>query len=165
MARSSRRAHWRPALGNYRPNKDITVRKTEIAKVQLEDAIQLFLCGRCLSALTLAGAADGIFSEYLGSRGLQSIAEETWAGIVAVREKTGLAFAGNRTKKEAFNKWNMDKNRVKHHNKDDEEFVTINYFDAAYEMIQRANADGEKICLLAENRQEYETWVIENICT
>lgn len=83
--------------------------------------------------------------------------------IESTREKTRLPFAGDRNRKQAFEEWNSQRNRAKRHSKGVEEFVTMNFFDAAYEMIQRANADGEKLNLFASNRQEYENWLVLNV--
>ncbi len=40
-----------------------------------------------------------------------------------MRKNTGIAYAGDRTKKEAFNEWNSHRNRLKHHDKRDEEVL------------------------------------------
>jgi hypothetical protein len=144
---------------------NIVLSKAEIAKVQLEDAIDLFLAEKWVSAITLAGAADGIFAGLLKQQGKQSAAEETWPHIEEVRSVTGLDYAGTRTKKDSFNEWNEHRNALKHHDKEDEERLEFNAFDQAYYSIQRANGDAEKLGLVARNRQEYENWLIVNLFT
>lgn len=152
-------------MGSYSEEEDIEISKAELAKAQLEDAIDLFLAGKRISVITLAGAADGIFSGLLNQRGEFSAAEDTWNEIEEVRAKTGLAYAGGRTKKDAFNEWNEHRNRLKHHDKRDGDVLQFSAFDEAYHAIQRANLDAEKLGIVAKNRQEYENWLIENIYT
>lgn len=152
-------------MGSYSEEGDIEISKAELAKVQLEDAIDLFLAGKRISVITLAGAADGIFSGLLNQRGEFSAAEDTWNDIEEVRAKTGLAYAADRTKKDAFNEWNEHRNRLKHHDKRDDDVLRFSAFDEAYYAIQRANLDAEKLGIVAKNRQEYENWLIENIYT
>ncbi len=150
-------------MSKYSFEEDLTLSKQEIAKVQLEDAIELFLERKWISAVTLAGAAEEIFARLLNLRGEPSAAEETWKEIEEVRATTGLPYAGSRTKKEAFHEWNEMKNALKHHSGKDQDPLTFNAFDAAFEMINRANINGERLGVSAENRQEFENWCIENI--
>lgn len=150
-------------MGKYSEEEDSEIGKDILAKVQLEDAIDLFLMGKRISAITLAGAADSIFSGLLEQQGKLPAAKEVWEHIVEIRKKIGLAYAGSRTEKDAFNEWNRSKNRLKHHDGKEEETLIINFFDEAYLSIQRANSDGDKLGVLAKNRQEYENWLIENI--
>ncbi|MBL8391292.1 MAG: hypothetical protein JNN21_05390 [Candidatus Accumulibacter sp.] len=137
--------------------------KADIGLAQLEDAIFLFINGRRISAVTLAGAADGIFSGLLKQQGQTSLAEDTWSHIEKVREITGLFYAGDRTKKDAFNEWNDARNRLKHHDGRDEEHLRINVFDEAYFAIERASLGAEKLGLKAANHQEYKNWLISNV--
>jgi hypothetical protein len=150
-------------MGKYSEEADSEISKDILAKVQLEDAIDLFLRGKRISAITLAGAADSIFTGLLEQQGKMSAAKEVWKHIVEVRKEAGLAYAGDRTEKDAFNEWNRTKNRLKHHDGKEGETLIINVFDEAYLSIQRANSDGDKLGVLAKNRQEYENWLIENI--
>jgi hypothetical protein len=143
--------------------KDVVLTKISIALAQLEDAIELFMKGRRVSSITLAGAADGIFSGLLKEKNILSPSEETWERIKEIREITGLAYAGDRTQKEAFNEWNEARNRLKHHDARDEDELVINIFDQAYYAIQRANYGADKLGIVAANRQEYENWLISNV--
>lgn len=151
-----------PSLGFEDPVK---IGKADIALAQLEDAIDLFLSGKRLSSITLAAAADGILSGLLKQKGELSAAEETWESIEEAREITGLNIAGDRTKKDAFNEWNWHQNRLKHHDKRDDEWLEINVFDHAYYAIKRALADAEKLGLEPNNRFPFEEWLFENIFT
>ncbi|QYZ67009.1 MAG: hypothetical protein OI74_09205 [Gammaproteobacteria bacterium (ex Lamellibrachia satsuma)] len=153
----------KPAESKLSFEKNVVLSKIEIALTQLEDAIELFITGKRLSVITLAGAADGIFAGLLKQRGDKNAAEDTWKYIEEMRANTGMAYAGDRTKKEAFNEWNEHRNRLKHHDNRDEETLEFSAFDQAYYAIQRANADAEKLGVEAKNRQEYENWLIETI--
>ena len=150
-------------MSKYSFEEDFTLPKQEIARLQLEDAIELFLARKWISAVTLAGAAEEILARLLNLRGEPSAAEETWKHIEEVRAATGLPYAGSRTKKEAFHEWNEMKNVLKHHSSTDQDPLTLSAFDAAFEMISRANINGERLGVSAENRQEFENWCIENI--
>lgn len=161
---SKKLAKAKPTESKLSFEKPVVLTKSEIAMLQLEDAIDLFMSGKRIPAITLAGAADGIFAGLLEQRGDTSAAEDTWKYIEEVREKTGVAYAGNRTKKEVFNEWNEHRNRLKHHDKRDEEVLEFSAFDQAYYAIQRANADADKLGLKSRNRQQYENWVITTIC-
>jgi len=153
-----------PAESKLSFEKNVILKKSEIAILQLEDAIGLFMSGKRISVITLAGAADGIFAGLLKQRGETSAAEDTWKHIEEVRAKTGVKYAGERTRKDAFNEWNEHKNHLKHHDKRDEEVLEFSAFDQAYYAIQRANADAGKLGFTARNRQEYENWIIETLC-
>lgn len=151
-----------PSLGH---EESITISKADVALTQLEDAIDLFIIGKRLSSITLAAAADGIFSGLLSQNGEKTAAEETWEGIEQARKKTGLNIAGDRTSKDAFNEWNWHQNRLKHHDKRDDDFLTFNGFDHAYYAIKRALADADKLGINPRNRRHFDRWMFENIFT
>jgi|GEM_PF-1808920 len=143
----------------------IKISKADVALTQLEDAIDLFLIGKRLSSITLAAAADGIFSGLLNQKGEKSAAEETWGNIERARESTELNIAGDRNKKDAFNEWNWHQNRLKHHNNRDDEWLEINVIDHAYYAIKRALADSERLGFKPRNHFLFEKWLFENIFT
>jgi hypothetical protein len=151
-----------PSLGYEDP---IIIGKAEVALTQLEDSIDLFLAGKHLSSITLAAAADGIFSGLVKQNGEDSVAEEIWESIERARKSTGLDIAGDRARKDAFSGWNWHQNRLKHHDKRDEERLEINIFDHAYYAIKRALADSDKLGLMPKNRIAFEKWVFEHVFT
>ena len=150
-------------MSKYSLEPDLSLAKAEIAKLQLEDAIELFLASKWISATTLAGAADGIFSGLLKLQGEPSAVEDAWKHIEEVRAATGLPYAGTRTKRESIREWNQRRNALKHHDKADQDPLIFNPFDDAVEMINRANGNGDRLGVVAGNRQDYEYWLIENI--
>lgn len=150
-------------MSKYGFEEDVTLTKAEIARLQLEDSIELFFARKWTSATTLAGAAEGILAGLLKLQGELSPAEEAWEHVEEVRRATGQPYAGIRTKQDAFREWNARRNALKHHNETDEDPLTFNPFDDSLEMINRANATGDRLGVVASNRQEYENWIIENI--
>lgn len=151
-----------PSLGHEETRR---IKKLDIAIIQLEDAIHLFLGGNRLSAITLAAAADGILSGLLKQKGEKSAAEKVWDGIEEARRLTGLNIAGDRTGKDAFNEWNYFQNRLKHHDLRDVEYLEINIFDHAYYAIQRAIADLELLDCTPKNKFMFDKWCFDNIFT
>lgn len=151
-----------PSLGY---EDSITIEKIELALIQLEDAIDLFLTGKRFSSITLASAADGIMTGLLKQKGIKSAAEDTWESIKETREKTGLDIAGDRTQKEIFNEWNFYQNRLKHHDLRDDENLEINIFDHAYHAIKRAMSDAKKLNRTPKNENIFEKWCFDNIFT
>ena len=75
---------------------DTTISKREIAKLQLTEAITLFLVGRYVCAITLAGAADAVLAGLLSHRDQPSVVEDSVAAIQRIRENTGLAVGGEK---------------------------------------------------------------------
>ncbi len=149
-----------PTLG-YKD--DTKIAKSEIAKTQLNEAILLFLAGKFLCAITLAGAAEEIFARLLNARGEQSVVETSFQAIQKLREQIGLSVMGGRPKNEIFNEWNTARNTLKHHGKEGEEAITINLFDEAYWMIKRALANAAKLEVSIHSELDFENWVIINI--
>ena len=150
-------------MSKYSFEENLTLTKQDIAILQLEDAIDLFLARKWISAVTLAGATEEIFARLLNLRGKPSAVEETWEHIEEVRAVTGLPYAESRTKEEAIREWNEMRNALEHHSGTDKDPLTFSAFDVAFEMINRANINGEHLEVRARNRQDYENWCIENI--
>lgn len=150
-------------MGKYSCEDNCNIPKSDVARLQLEDAIDLFLINKRLSSITLAGAAEEIFARLLKQRGERSVVEESFRVVQEIREKTGFVAMGGRKKSEIFKEWNGARNTLKHHDETDDDTVTINLFDEAYMMIQRALANADKLGVNLRNRHEYENWLVENI--
>lgn len=149
-----------PTLGF---DEDTNISKREIAVIQLNEAISLFLEQKFICAITLAGASEAVLAGLLASQSHASIVEDSVEAIVSVRENTGLMLAGGRKKNEIYNDWNSARNKLKHHAKGEDEQISVNLFDEAYWMIKRALANAEKLAVQIENGQDFENWVIFNI--
>ena len=142
---------------------DTQITKGEIAKAQLVEAINLFLIGKYLCAITLAGAAEEVLARLLNRRGEASVVEESFLSIQKIREITGFSVMNGKSKNEIFNEWNSARNTLKHHGKAEDEIVRINLFDEAYWMIKRGLANAKKLEIEIKNELEFENWIIANI--
>lgn len=134
--------------------------KREIARIQLVEAICLFLAEKYISCTTLAGAAEEIFARLLNSSGQSSIAEISIDEIEKIREETGLNVMGGRPRNEIYNLWNSARNSLKHHNKSAPEEVGLHLFNDAYMMIRRALFNAKSLDVSIHNSQEFENWLI-----
>ena len=124
---------------------ETNISKREIAKLQLTEAIALFLIGKYVCAITLSGAAEAVLAGLLSEASQPSVVEDSIDVIQRVRQHTGLAVAAGKKNKEMFNDWNNARNELKHHTMGDDENVTLNLFDEAYWMIKRATVNAAKL--------------------
>ena len=154
-----------PSLGY---EDDIEISKIEIACIQLVEAINLFIHGKNICAITLAGAAEAIFAGFLANMGVTSVVEDATEAIDIIRGITD--FQGNcldpmqgMPDKKIYGQWNDARNNLKHHNKNDSSIIKTNIFDEAYWMIKRALINARKLNASIENEQEFENWIIVNI--
>ena len=154
-----------PSLGY---EDDVEILKTEIARIQLVEAINLFLQEKYICAVTLAGASEAIFAGFLSVNGINSVVEDATDAIEIIRNKSNLY--GNllkpmqgKTDKEIYNVWNGARNNFKHHGKNDDLKITVNIFDESYWMIKRALANAKKSNIFIENENYFENWVVLNI--
>jgi hypothetical protein len=149
-----------PTLGYQ---DDSSLRKVEIARLQLSEAINLFVSEKFLCALTLAGAAEEILGRLAVMGGQPSTIQASAAAILELKNKLGLTSLNSVTEKSMFQSWNAARNTVKHHDKSDPDPVVMNLCDEAYWMIRRAIANGKLINLEIDNAQDFENWVIVNV--
>ena len=143
---------------------DSTLSKREIARLQLAEAIEMFLQGKFLCALTLAGAAEGVLAGLLAAGGHQSSIEESTERISSLLNAIGLKPTHAKKDTDYYNEWNKARNAVKHHSKKESEAVTLNQFDEAYWMLERALRNAEIMQLPIANRDDYRNWIIVNVC-
>jgi hypothetical protein len=134
--------------------------KREVARIQLVEAICLFVAGKYIPCITLAGAAEEIFARLLNNVGQSSIAELSIDEIEKIREKTGLNVMGGRPKNEIYNLWNSARNSLKHHNKSASEEVELHLFNDAYMMIRRALFNAKSLGVTIQNSQDFENRLI-----
>lgn len=91
---------------------DVLLRKHEVAQVQLVEAIEMFLAGKFLPSLTLAGAAEGILAGLLNAMGKRSTAERAADHVESLRTIVKTPLAEN-----PLARWNLARNQTKHHGK------------------------------------------------
>lgn len=149
-----------PTLGY---EDDVQITKSEISRIQLVEAISLFLKGNYVCAITLAGAAEAVYSGILEDENVPSVVKESTALIQKIREKTSLNPFEGKTKASIYNAWNAARNDLKHHDKGKATIVTVNLFDEAYWMICRALGNAQKLGVSISNAQEFENWIVLNI--
>lgn len=146
----------------YESDKQIP--KSEIARVQLVEAITLFLEGNFICSITLAGAAEDVYAGILEDEGKASVVEESVAAVQRIRENTALnPFEGKPKNEMIYSAWNAARNDLKHHGKGKSAIVTINLFDEAFWMIKRALANAQKLGAPISNAHDFENWVVMNI--
>ncbi|MEO3864040.1 hypothetical protein ABGB24_00535 [Rheinheimera sp. HH7-4] len=131
-------------------------KKVNLAREQLEDAIDLLVKGRYISCLTLAGAAEEIFTALAhaktGRNPFNSIHELI---------NYDLAAAGyQQVSRGEFRKVrNRARNLVKHHDIGDAEYVNINKRGQALAMLGQAMISADIIEVKYRNKRKYKTWL------
>lgn len=142
---------------------DTTLSRSEVARLQLVEAITLFVAKKFLPALTLAGAAEEILGKLLVRQSALPAVRESAQAIVQLREKTGLSVMAGQSEKELIDQWNIMRNMLKHLVSPEDESITLNLCDGAYWMIRRALENAEKLRITVENRDAFENWFIINV--
>ena len=133
--------------------------KVTIAREQLEDGITLFLSKRYISALTLLGAAEEIFSRLIEEESGEHPLENYWQRINDIRSKFGHPHI---SKQQFFKIENHGRNTVKHHSPGDSAYVQHDRFGEAFMMIQRAISSAEILEIKYSGRREYKRWYMDN---
>lgn len=151
-----------PTLG-YMP--DTTITPTNIALMQLNDAIVMFTHQRFISALTLAGAAEEILGKLVAKRGEEAVIKESITKIERLTQQFKSSTTPLSTAKELTDHWNRARNAAKHLTPAASEGASIemNPCDEAYWMIRRAMENAEKLSQTVDLAQDFENWVIANV--
>jgi len=149
-----------PSLGY---EEDTTLSKSEVARIQLVEAIALFVAEKFLPAITLAGAAEEILGKLLVRQSALPVVKESAQAIEELRRRTGLSIMGGKSEKELIDQWNAARNAAKHLIGPEDEPVTMNMCDEAYWMIRRALVNSEKLGISVSNKNDLEQWVIVNV--
>lgn len=130
--------------------------KRTIAREQLEDGIALFLDKRYVSALTLLGAAEEILSRLVEEQTGSHPLEEMWKFSNRMRTRLGTPHI---SKAATFNIFNRGRNTVKHHTPGETIRVSLNRYDEALSIIQRATASADYLHLRYRNKKAYNDWL------
>ncbi|WP_461535239.1 hypothetical protein [Spongorhabdus nitratireducens] len=131
-------------------------KKVTIAREQLEDAIELFLDKRYISALTLLGAVDIIFNEEIKRKKGIDIDEQLWERNNRIRSKFGVQ---HMSKSKYISGHRKAYNSVKHYDhKDKSDRQYIEPFAEAFMLIQPAIAKADFLELKYKNRSKYMDW-------
>jgi hypothetical protein len=147
------------------------------AREQLEVAIELFLSSRShASALTLPGAASGIFESVLKAKGEQSMLNSSFEAMDQT-QKIAPRFGDishdlpKDKRLEAFKRRkNLERDLLKHgpRKRNDNHYqrprMHPDLEDAAYEMIVRADIDRESLGVAeTNNRPAFQEWFYEHV--
>jgi len=110
--------------------------KLEIARSQLETALQLFQDGKDLfSVITLAGAAEEILGKLLKERGQRNALETTERAAVDMYRQM---FGEETGAKQFAERANRARNALKHHGQGQPRLVTLDPLEEATDMLDRA---------------------------
>lgn len=150
-----------PTIG-YRANSVIS--KREVARLQLIESIELFVNEKFLPAITLAGAAEEILGKLLSKQGNINAIQESLELIKQISHTIDPQITGLKTGKEYVDHWNLSRNSLKHLVGSEDEPIEINFCDEAYWMIKRALKNAKSLNLPISNEQEFENWIVLNIC-
>lgn len=141
----------------------MTLQKSEIALIQLNDAIRLFIEERFLSSLTLAGAAEAIFSGLLRETGGEPGLEASYSLHREFQAVLGLNPEIHRKpKRNFFREQNLARNSLKHHDPGGPPEVSMNACDEAYWMIGRCLRGARFLNYDVEMRPAFRAWVAAN---
>lgn len=130
--------------------------KTEIAKRQIDTAIDLFLEGKdFVSALTLAGAGEEITGKLLERNGAKKMLEKLHAWYV---ETMGSKIEYG----EFARKTNVARNTLKHANNPEEDEIEIQRWEAV-QMIMRAMTNYKELAGESSDKMKIMAgWLIKN---
>lgn len=138
--------------------------KLQLAEIQLASAIELFIKKQFVPAITLAGAAEEILAGMLKVKGDSPTIEKSYELIEKIREHTQVTVYQGKSKKEIFKEWNRVRNRLKHHDKNEDDVLEFNDCDEAYYLIKRALLNAKELAVTISNEYLFENWVIEHAC-
>ncbi len=131
-------------------------KKINLAREQLEDAIDMLVNGRYISCLTLAGAAEEVFTALadakLGKNPFNLIHELINYDLVAQGHK--------QISRGKFRKVrNGARNLVKHHDQGDNESVHINRREQAVATLGQAMISADMLEVKYKNKRKYNAWL------
>jgi hypothetical protein len=125
-----------PAQHLAEEHQGVVVAPLDVARIQLDRAIQLFLSGEdYVSATTLAGAAEVILGELLTRAGRKHSLDEIVDGSIAITKQLDPADTSKR--KDYISLVNFYRDRLKHLSSGEVLLFSVDYEAAC--MIQRAS--------------------------
>ena len=135
-------------------------RRLDLAKEQLDTAIELFLDEKKFSsAITLAGAAEEIFGQALTNKGGKSALHDSYESMADLHR----GIHGEELKKEYFSKENLARDALKHLQNQEGANITLDLEEAACWMLVRAIHNARELGFLFERQADFENWFYENI--
>lgn len=145
--------------------EDENLHKSEIAVIQLEKAIELFIHEEFICSLTIAGPAEELLGKLLAAKGMRTVIQESVDHLNVVLKTMGHEKINSDERKSIYSEWNHAKNRTKHHDEKEDEILRVNACDESYWMIKRAISNGKYLGINVTSEQEFENWIIDKCCT
>lgn len=135
--------------------------RLQLAKEQLDDALELFLdLKKFSSAITLAGASEEVFGRALKLRGISPAVEVSFESMSRFHDE----LLGEKLDKAQYiEKENSARNALKHLQHDKGPTISVDLEDAACWMLVRALKNGKLLDLSFERDRDFNNWFYENI--
>ena len=131
-------------------------KKINLAKEQLEDAIDMLVNGRYISCLTLAGAAEEVFTALVDTK----LGKNPFNLIHKLINYDLAAEGHQQISRGKFRKVrNSARNLVKHHDQGDDESVHLNRRDQAEATLSQAIISADLLEVKYKNKRKYNAWV------
>ena len=139
-----------------------TFQRTDLAKEQLDIALDLFLTSKSFVAtLTLAGAAEEILGKALRQEGKKTALEQQHSTISSFRT---FLERNNFTLKDYINEKNRARNAAKHMDLASHATITVDMQDEALWMLVRALDHYLRLGFNESDRiKKFNNWFYENI--
>ena len=139
-----------------------TYDRLELAKIQLDTALDLFLDQRnSPAAITLAGAAENIFGRALAIRGSKAALKSAYDSIAETHQ---ILYKEKLDEKTFTSHKNRIRDALKHlQDKNGGPTVTVDLENAACWMLVRAIHNGKELGFEFERFHEFDNWFYENI--
>ena len=127
-----------------------------MAKEQLEDAIDMLISGRYISCLTLAGAAEEVFTALADAK----LGKNPFNLIHELINYDLAAGGHQQISRGKFRKVrNSARNLVKHHDQGDDESVHINRRGQAAAKLGQAIISADMLEVKYKNKRKYNVWL------
>ncbi|WP_194867433.1 hypothetical protein [Pseudoalteromonas sp. PPB1] len=131
-------------------------KKINLAKEQLEDAIDMLVNGRYISCLTLAGAAEEVFTALADAK----LGKNPFNLIHELINYDLAAEGHQQISRGRFRKVrNGARNLVKHHDQGDDESVHINRRGQAVATLGQAMISADMLEVKYKNKRKYNAWL------
>jgi hypothetical protein len=131
-------------------------KKINLAKEQLEDAIDMLVNGRYISCLTLAGAAEEVFTALADAK----LGKNPFNLIHELINYDLVAEGHQQISRGKFRKVrNSARNSVKHHDQGDDESVHLNRCGQAVATLGQAMISADMLEVKYKNKRKYNAWL------
>lgn len=131
-------------------------KKINLAKEQLEDAIDMLVNGRYISCLTLAGAAEEVFTAFASTK-----LDKNPFNLIHELINYDLAAEGQQQiSRGKFRKVrNSARNLVKHHDQGNDESMHLDRRGQALATLRQAIISAEVLEVKYKNKRKYNAWL------